>query len=182
MGPFDANQWYQINLPVFDKRSMVGQRPQPPNTTADVFFKLTDNASNGRHWQLYQVDDTRYILRSKLSNPDTYLTIQKDTSAKGAARGNIATMRDVKGAHQEVFWKITNFKNGGYMLVNVANGTDWHLHAEDPQTVSMTNNITGEQDNQKFQFMPIGRIDNETFSRVQVQRTSRITYAIRFHF
>jgi hypothetical protein len=167
MAVFDANHWYQINLQgLFDNRSMVGQPPQSPGTTGNVIFKLTDNTSKGRFWQLYPVDDTRYILRSQSSSPDTYLAIQNDANT---AKGSIATMRNVSGAHDEIFWKITEFKNGGYMLSNVANGTDWHLHAENANTVSMTNNITGEQDNQKFSFSTSRSIDDVTFSSVQVQ-------------
>jgi hypothetical protein len=101
MGTFDANRWYQINLlNLFDKRSMVGQPPQSPNTTGNVFFKLTEISSKGRLWQLHPVDDTRYILRSKSSSPDTYLAIQNDADT---AKGSIATMRNVSGAHDEIF-------------------------------------------------------------------------------
>jgi hypothetical protein len=110
-------------------------------------------------------------------SPDIYLAIQNDENTKDTARRNIAIMRDVRGAHDEIFWKILTFKNGGYMLLNVANGTDWHLRAEDPDTVWMTNNITGEQDNQKFYFTPalgVSPIDNATFSSVQVDHTPYI--------
>jgi hypothetical protein len=55
------------------------------------------------------------------------------------------------------------------MLSNVANGTDWHLHAENADTVSMTNNVTGDQDNQKFSFSTSRSIDDVAFSSVQVQ-------------
>jgi hypothetical protein len=166
---FDANRWYQINLPIFDKRSMVAQQIQPPNTTTDVYFKITVNPANERRWQIYPIDDTRYMLRSQLSSPNTYLAIQRDTNDQDARRGSIATMRSVIGAHDEVFWRITKFQNGGYMLVNSANGTNWHLHAETPDIISMTNNITGEQDNQKFGFTALVPINNDTFSSVQVQ-------------
>jgi hypothetical protein len=75
MAPFDTNQWFQITLDRFGQRPMVGQPLQAPNTTGWDFFKPTDNAFDGRLWQLYPVDDTRYILRSQLAGPDTYLAI-----------------------------------------------------------------------------------------------------------
>jgi hypothetical protein len=103
---FDANRWYQMNLPIFDRRSMVGEQIQSPNTTADVFFKTTGNPADERRWQIYPVDNTRYILRSQLSRPNTYLAIQRDTG-----RGSVATMRSVIGAHDEVFWRIKKKKS-----------------------------------------------------------------------
>jgi hypothetical protein len=81
-------------------------------------------------------------------------------------------MRNVDDAHDEIFWKITAFRNGGYMLSNVANGTNWHLHAENTNTVSMTNNITGEQDNQKFSFSPSRPIDDVAISSVKLWHIS----------
>jgi hypothetical protein len=38
-------------------------------------------------------------------------------------------MRGVRGTHDEIFWNITPFKNGDYMILNVANGTSWRLRA-----------------------------------------------------
>jgi hypothetical protein len=129
MAPFDTNQWYQITLDCFGQRSMVGQPPHAPDTTRRGFFKPTDNAFDGRLWQLYPVEYTRYVLRSQLAGLDTYLAIQNDASSRETAQGNIATMRGVRGTHDEIFWNITPFKNGDYMILNVANGTSWRLRA-----------------------------------------------------
>jgi uncharacterized surface anchored protein len=87
-------------------------------------------------------------------------------------------MRNVDTASSEVFWKITNFPNGDYKLVNVANGTGWHLRAEDGQNLSMTNNI-GEQDNQKFGFTAVGqKIDNASSSSIKVRDFSMSCLAV----
>jgi hypothetical protein len=68
-------------------------------------------------------------LRSQLAGLDTYLAIQNDASSRETAQGNIAIMRGVRGTHDEIFWNITPFKNGDYMILNVANGTSWRLRA-----------------------------------------------------
>jgi hypothetical protein len=169
MNPFDANRWYQINSPLFPKRSLVGLQPHDPDSTAKVFFKLTNESLPGRQWQLFPTDTNTYILRSKLSGPDAYLALRQDDDAAGAKPRSIAATRNVDTASSDVLWKITNFPNGHYKLVNVANGTGWHLRAEDRQNLSMTNNI-GEQDNQKFDFTAVGQtIDNATFSSIRVR-------------
>jgi hypothetical protein len=178
MAPFDTNKWYQITLPIYGRRVMVGQPILPPNTTADVSFAITSSTGNEKRWQIYPVEGSRYILRSQVSSPNTYLTIQSDANANDAGRGNIATMRSVLGAHDEIYWKITRFQNNGYMLVNNATGAKWHLHAETPDTVSMTNNITSEQDNQQFLIQSVGPIDNETFSSIQVRDFSNHSCSI----
>jgi hypothetical protein len=166
MDPFDTDQWYQINMPIFDKRSMVGRLPHAPNTTADVFFKLTSISSNGRRWKIFPTDKETYVLRSQLSSPDAYLATQ-DVGNLRNTEGGIAVMRNVANASDEIFWKITRFPNGGYKLVNVAKGSNWQLHAEDDQNVTLTKNITGEQDNQQFDFTPVGSIKNQSFSRIK---------------
>jgi hypothetical protein len=108
---------------------MVGQPPQAPNTTGRGFSKPTDNAFDGRLGQLYPVEDTRYDLRSQLAGPDTYLAIQSDASSRETAQGNITRMRNMRGAHDEIFWNIIPLENGDYMLLNVASGTNWRPHA-----------------------------------------------------
>jgi hypothetical protein len=163
MNPFDADQWYQINMPIFDKRSMVGRLPHAPNTTADVFFKLTSNASDGRRWQIFPTDNETYVLRSQLSSPDAYLATQDSRNT-----GGIAVMRNVANASDEIFWKITRFPNGGYKLVNVAKGPNWQLHAQDDHNVTLTSNITVEQNNRQFDFTAVGNIKNQSFSRIKV--------------
>lgn len=84
-------------------------------------------------------------------------------------------MRNVDGASDEVFWRIVRVQNAGYTLINTANGTNFHLHAENADTVSMTSNTTGNQDDQKFSFTPSpsGVINNATYSTVKVRPVIR---------
>jgi hypothetical protein len=164
MDPFDADRWYQINMPIFDKKSMIGRLPQDPSTTADVFFKLTSISSNGRRWQIFPTDNGTYVLRTHLSSPNAYLAIQHDADTKGGT----AIMQDVASASDGIFWNISRFPNGGYKLVNVASGTNWQLHAGSAESVALTNNITGEQDNQQFDFTSLESISNASFSSIKV--------------
>jgi hypothetical protein len=129
--------------------------------------------SNGRRWQIFPTDKETYVLRSQLSSPDAYLATQ-DVENPRNTEGGIAVMRNVANASDEIFWKITRFPNGGYKLVNVAKGSNWQLHAEDDQNVTLTKNITGEQDNQQFDFTPVGSIKNQSFSRIKVSLASSI--------
>ncbi|KAF2028888.1 hypothetical protein EK21DRAFT_68759, partial [Setomelanomma holmii] len=68
----------------------------------------------------------------------------------------------------EVFWKIEQYPNGGYKFINIANGTDLHLHAESADILAMTGNVSGEQSRQKFSFTALTQINNATYSSIEV--------------
>jgi hypothetical protein len=170
MALFDDNRWYQITIPLFPKQSLVGSRSNSSSSTAAVFFHATNTSALTQRWQLFNIETNRYILRSQASGPESYLAIQQTSDSTNKNGGSVAIMRNVNGASDEVFWRILRVQNAGYTLINTANGTNFHLHAENADIVSMTSNNTGDQDDQKFSFTPSpsGLINNATFSTIKV--------------
>lgn len=149
---------------------MVGPRTNGLGGKTPVFFKLTENTSDGKLWQLFPTGNETYILRTKASRTNAYLAVQSNAESSATPQESEVIMRDVNGASNEVFWKINRFKNGGYNFENVANGTGWHLQAKDFENLTMTNDIA-ERDIQKFQFTPFtnaGFINDPAFSSLKV--------------
>ena len=84
--------------------------------------------------------------------------------------GSTAIMRRRDTASDEVFWKLERFKNGGYRLINATNATDWNLHGQNGGPMAMTNNATGNRDDERFSFTAFDKpINNERYSSVQVR-------------
>lgn len=156
---------------------MVGPRTNGLGGKTPVFFKLTENTSDGILWQLFPTGNETYILRTKASRTNAYLAVQSNAESSATPQESEVIMRDVNGASNEVFWKINRFKNGGYNFENVANGTGWHLQAKDFENLTMTNDIA-ERDIQKFQFTPFtnaGFINDSAFSSLKLPSGSTAT-------
>jgi hypothetical protein len=180
MALFDTNQWYQITIPVYGKMSLAGLHPEQSNSAAAVFFQTTNNLSPSQHWQIFFTDNDTYILRSMASSPDAYLAVRQDVNTDSKATGSTAIMRRRDTASNEVFWQLERFKNGGYRLTNVANATNWNLHADNASAIAMTNDATGGRDDERFSFTAFDKpIDDVKYSSVQVRWFN--TYFLLWH-
>jgi hypothetical protein len=173
MSLFDQNTWYQITIPLFKNMSMLGLHPNQDtgNTAAAVFFQITNTTKPSQRWQIWHIQDNTYVLRSEASGPKNYLAVRANTTTEREAGGTTAIIRRVDAAGKEAFWRLNPFSNGGFGMVNAANGTNWRLFAKDKGLMAMTNNVKGEQDNQSFQFKKLEKITNEKFSTLQVHHT-----------
>jgi hypothetical protein len=130
--------------------------------------------SRGRQkWQIFAIDETYYVLRSKEGRVDAFLGTMY--SEDETTPGN-TSVRMVRGnvSDDSVFWQISLWGDGTFHMTNKRNGTEWNLTRKIPGNglVAMSN-TTSRPVGQQWSFEPIAEIQNDVFSTVNVSTGPR---------
>lgn len=167
MANFDPNTWYQLTAKGHPAQSMYGG-PLFAEGLGPVYFEITNTTLAGQRWQLYPYNSSTYLLRTKESGHDAYLSAAysaNETTIPGSTRPK---MQDYTLSDTSIFWQISPWGDGTFYFTNLANGTAWHMQVNPNSLMAMSSNITAPQDGQSFSFTSLGSINDQTFSTVDV--------------
>jgi hypothetical protein len=141
--------------------------------TGAVFLEAADFAKFGHQWQLFRVDEERYMLRSRDSVNGTLAARYWD---KEDTPGNTVPYVQKNATDNSMFWKFGSWGDGTFYLSNESNGTDWHLSKKSTGLI-MTSNITAPQPDQGWVISAVGVVDNPKFSTIRTPSTTIILSA-----
>lgn len=176
MANFDSTQWYQITLKSYGLTKPVlslASNDQATNGSSSVFFQTSNTTKPNQKWQLFPAKNNAYIMRTQESGPYGYLTASAEAGKTATANtGNTIPMTAnyMNITDNSMYWTVKPWPDGSFFFQNGANGTSWHLEVEKNALMSMSSNITGTQDGQKFIFKSLGTITTKSFSTINVRR------------
>ncbi|KAF2629328.1 hypothetical protein BU25DRAFT_389419 [Macroventuria anomochaeta] len=160
----DTNQWYSMYINNYNTSSMLSTSLYTRSGTAGaVFFNFTNHDSATQRWQIFPINSTTVVLRTKEGGANGFIGAQPADS-----NGEISPLM-LRGdvADDSVFWQFGSWGDGTWYLYNSANGTDYHLANKNGQ-VRMDNNITAPQNLQRFSFDSVAAINDEAYSSVNL--------------
>lgn len=171
MANFDIDKWYQLYLNQDNDYAFAGTELDRANGTEGAVFYRPSNTSAGRQWwQLYAMDDTYYVLRTRAGGPDAFLGARYASEEKTPGQTR-AYMIQGNMSDDSVFWKISPWGDGTFYMTNKQNGTDWNLgRTRNGQnvTVVLDSNKTDTPAMQRFSFQALNNIAAKGYSTVRV--------------
>ncbi|KAJ4313079.1 hypothetical protein N0V94_007113 [Neodidymelliopsis sp. IMI 364377] len=165
----DTNQWYHMYLNDNKKSSFIGSGLfTKSGTSGTVFFNDTvDLTAPRQRWQIYPINSTTFVLRTGEGGANAFLGthLVAGEETQGGSRP-----RMVRGdvADDSVFWAFGSWGDGTYWLENAQNGSAYHVERKLDGNVVMSPNISAPQNQQRWGFERIGRIDQKAWSSVNV--------------
>lgn len=179
MANFDSNRWYQLLVKSASNVQSMDGSVLYDQGKGSVFFKITNTSQPEQKWQLYTYNSSFHVLRTKGSGPDGYMNVYASVN-ETTPGGTVPAMFNSTLSDDSMFWQISPWGDGTFFLTNAANGTAWHLLVKSNSLMAMSSNITFPQDGQSFSFNPLGTIDDDRFSSINVHTLllclSRTTY------
>lgn len=163
----DTNQWYYIYVGNSDANALSGTNLYNQGTSGAIFLNTTQTSLNTMRWQIYPINSTTYVIRSKEGGANAFI----GTHYVAAEETDGHTRpRMVRGdiADDSVFWQFSAWGDDTWWLTNAQNGSDWHLNLKANGLLSMSNNVTAPQNGQRWSFGSIAKIDDKTYSSVAV--------------
>lgn len=170
MANFDSSQWYHLYVNNNKSNAFIGTTLYTANGTAGaVFYKPANLTESDQRWQIYAINQTFYVLRSKEGGPDAFLgtAFSENETTPGQTRAHM-----IRGnvSDDSIYWKVTPWGDGTFFLTNKENGTSWHLGRKASDGLAaMDSNITAPQNGQRWSFETIQDIKNDRFSTVNVR-------------
>lgn len=168
---FDSNKFYQLRWKEHpDDYTVIGTSLFKDARSGAVFLKSeVDVNDNEKLWQVFQFNETYYLLRSKEGGPKGVLAAMENDEGDTVPR-----MARIDIAGDSKFWTISQWEDDdeSYQLRNAANGTR-NLEVLDNNLMAMES--TEDAESQSFFFEAIQDIDDErysTFSGVSFKSTS----------
>lgn len=169
MANFDPAVWYHLYVNENNESSLIGTNLYDNNNLAGSVFFQPANLTRGRQrWQIYAINDTWVVLRSREGGPDGFLGTMKSDNEETPGgtrphmiRGNVSD--------DSIYWKVSPWGDGTFFLSNKANKTDWHLNKKGDGILAMDSNTTLPQNGQRWSFDPITDIQMAKFSTVDVR-------------
>jgi hypothetical protein len=169
MANFKTSSWYHLYVRGNKTNAFIGTALNANNHNGGaVFFEVANTTEWRQRWQLYAVNETSYVLRTREGGSDAFLAAMysenESTPGKTVARmvrGNISD--------DSVFWQISPWGDGTFFLTNKQNGTEWHLARKVKEAlVAMDSNITSTPEGQRWGFEEVAEIENNAYSTVDV--------------
>ncbi|OJD34182.1 uncharacterized protein BKCO1_2500083 [Diplodia corticola] len=170
MTSFNKSKWYQISSPN-GVLSFVGT----PTSTIDnktsvqpygpVFLRISNTSDHEQQWQVYNINTSHAVLRTRASGPDNYLSaaIAQNDEGDVVAGNTKPIMGNYSLLDDSMYWSVGAWSDRLFWFENAQNGSAWHLNATGAFFL-MSMNITAPQDGQQFKFTPIGDIDDDRYS------------------
>ncbi|MBE7182729.1 MAG: hypothetical protein INR71_16235, partial [Terriglobus roseus] len=167
---FDTNTWYQLTETRVD--FSVSLQYQAP----DKLVMATACSNCNQYWQVIpstfgsdEPNNGSFVLRNRATGVTSQLGVCYDESESDSSRTRPCMLDGGGGNLAGPFtkWDITNWASDGTQkLVNVGNGTDYHLdcHPGNPMFMSSTTAPNPKQPAQHWQFSSIGVINDVTYS------------------
>jgi hypothetical protein len=169
MANFNSRDWHHLYVNENKNNSFIGTNLFNNSLAGSVFFQDANLTQGRQRWQIYPVDDTYYVLRTKEGGPEAFLAAMyssdEDTPGKTRARmvrGNITT-------DDCVYWRLDPWNDGTFYLTNKQNGTKWHLGRK-PKTglVVMDSNTTDKPNGQRWSWETVDTIKEDKWATVSV--------------
>lgn len=172
MANFEINRWYQLYLDQNNDHAIAGTELNRTNgTEGAVFYRPTNTSAGQQWWQIYSIDDTYYVLRTRAGGPDGFLGARYEPTERTPGRTR-AYMAQGNTSDDSVFWKISPWGDGTFYMTNKQNGTEWNLGQAmvgNDVTVVLDSNKTGTPGTQRFSFRALNKIGTDNFSTVTVR-------------
>ncbi|KAB2572674.1 hypothetical protein BFW01_g10282 [Lasiodiplodia theobromae] len=171
MANFDDSKWYQISTPG-DVLSFVGTPANTKDNTTSVqpygpvFLRISNSTDREQQWQIYNVNSTTVVMRTRASGPDNYLSaaVAQDDDGEVNAGSTKPIMGNYSLLDSSMFWHIGAWSDGLFWLENAQNGSAWHLNHTGNGYFRMSSNITAPQTGQRFKFTALEDINNDKYS------------------
>ncbi|KAF3044548.1 hypothetical protein E8E11_003478 [Didymella keratinophila] len=168
----DTNQWYYIYVGNSDANALWGTNLyNNQGTSGAIFLKTTQTSLNTMRWQIYPINSTTYVIRSKEGGANAFVgTLYAPTEeSEGHTRP-----RMVRGdiADDSVFWQFSAWGDDTWWLTNAQNGSEWHLNLKQNGLLTMSNNIPAPQNGQRWSFGSIAKIDDKAYSSVALRQVT----------
>jgi hypothetical protein len=166
----DQDFYYRISTSAANKSqlSMAGTYPYLRNEEGLVTWGFSDNDAPTQQWQLFPVGPSIFMLRTKASGPNGYLSADKGSNP-------VPRILDRSETDDSMLWRTDNGEDGTFYLSNLANGAAYHLEFKGANLLSMSKNVTQPQLGQAFSFVKLKKINDPAFSAVQVPSSNRST-------
>lgn len=171
----DTNVWYQVNVTKLSGYSLAGNTlTDHDGTTGGAVLVTTDTTDDAQSWQFYPYNSSAYLLRSKGSGHDSYLSVTVEGGgpsdpARDTLGDTVPQMAWYNVTEASMFWEVTPWGDGTYYLSNLANGSSWRLDAlDDKRHMVLDSNITSAQSGEHFTFSSLSTIGNSLYSSYNV--------------
>jgi hypothetical protein len=165
MANFNTREWYHLYVNQNASNALIGAGLN--GHSGPVFGELKDLASGRQRWQIFPINETYYVLRTKEGGPNaflgTFFTEEEDTPGKTRPR-----MIRGNESDDSIFWRITPWGDGTFFMSNKQNKTDWHLARKRNALYAMDSNITSKPNGQRWSFDDNTEIKIDGFSTVDV--------------
>ena len=118
MANFDTNSWYSIILGPGPTASqaMIGTSLYNNGSTGAVFFQKTNTTLPVQQWQIFPINSSYYVLRTKDSSAKGYMNT-KAGGSDGTALGNtVPFMARYNISDDSMFWSIQPWGMGHFSL------------------------------------------------------------------
>lgn len=162
---FRTNSWYRLTTAasMTSQLSMAGAPPFIDGRDGIVTFAPSDNNSSTQQWQIFPVNTSTFMLRTKASGPNSYLAAVHNSSLD---EHTIPRMYNRSRTESSMLWSILPWGDGTFHFSNIPNGNSCHLDFAGAMGVRMSTNTTQPQPGQAFSFVKVGNIDNSAFSTI----------------
>ena len=168
----DTNQWYYIYVGNSDANALwVTNLYNNQGTSGAIFLNTTQTSLNTMRWQIYPINSTTYVIRSKEGGANAFVGTHYVPAEESEGR---TRPRMVRGdiADDSVFWQFSAWGDDTWWLTNARNGSEWHLNLKQNGLLTMSNNISAPQNGQRWSFGSIAKIDDKAYSSVAVRSRS----------
>ncbi|KAF3036798.1 hypothetical protein E8E12_004819 [Didymella heteroderae] len=168
----DTDQWYYIYVGNSDANALWGTNLyNNQGTSGAIFLNTTQTSLNTMRWQIYPINSTAYVIRSKEGGANAFVGTHYVPAEESEGH---TRPRMVRGdiANDSVFWQFSAWGDDTWWLTNVQNGSDWHLNLKQNGLLTMSNNISAPQNGQRWSFGSIAKIDDKAYSSVALRQVT----------
>lgn len=169
---FEANSWYRLSTAASMGRQLSLAVPSLPGHQGNLTHDVPDNDKPTEQWQLFPVEPSTFMLRSKASGSNAYLTTRYSNESRAKA---VPQIHDGLKTDNSMLWRVLPWDDGTFYFSNVANGKFYHLEFTEMGVVDMSPNTTQPQPGQAFSFVKAGKINDLAFSSVKTPLSSSLT-------
>lgn len=168
MANFNNSLWYHLFVNGNDDKAFIGTNLFSDGNAGAVFYQPTNTTQDRQRWQMYAVDETYYVLRSKEGGPDAFLgtMYSEDETTPGKTRPHM-----IRGnlSDDSIYWQVKPWGDGTFFFTNKKNGSDWHLAKKAGSDIlALDSNITSQPKGQMWNFEKIADIRTNKFKNVDV--------------
>jgi hypothetical protein len=165
----DANQWYYIYVGMSDKDALWGTNLYNQGKEGAIFLNYTQTSASTMRWQIYPINSTTYVLRSKEGGANAFVGTHY-VAAEETEGHTRPYMVNGMIADDSVFWQFGSWGDDSWWLTNAQNGTNYHLNLKANGLLTMDPNITAAASQQQnWKFGSIAKIDDTAYSSVNVR-------------
>ena len=169
MASFDPNVWYQVT------ESNVGFGSVLTNWGNNVTgFQYWNSSDDAQYWQIMmtQDDSSVYAFRNKASGTLLALGVAFEPQEVDSSHTQ-PRLQPINLTENGQKWTFGGFGNNTFYIVNVENGSSYHLDVHPGNPVYMSSQTSAEpyDPRQHWEFQSISEIDDTRWSQTLAVRT-----------